>query len=326
MTLNFISCFAGIGGADLGFEAAGMRCVGQVEIDPHASAVLAHHWKDTPRHGDITTAISSGWADYVRRSAGGRIDVVVGGAPCQDLSVAGKRAGFDGERSVLVLDMVALAAHVDARWLVYENVPGLLTSRGGDDMAVLLQALASAGYSHIEWRVVDSQHFGVPQRRKRIFLVAGTSSPRGRAVLVEPEGMSWHPPALGATRADAPGRVEGGAGAGRGGVLADRGVTQALTQGLASGGPDAAHAQAGWLIPEVDGMYWDGGQVSDCLDVSMLVKGQMLPEKRRMPAVLVREDTPMSECACEVTCVNCGNDIGPHHLCSDCLELIKDEG
>jgi DNA (cytosine-5)-methyltransferase 1 len=291
MTLNFVSCFAGIGGADLGFEAAGMRCVGQVEIDPHASAVLAHHWKDTPRHDDITTAITSGWADDVRRTAG-HIDVVVGGAPCQDLSVAGKRAGFDGHRSVLVLDMVALAQHVGARWIVYENVPGLLTSNGGDDMAVLLQEVAAAGYPHIEWRMVDSQHFGVAQRRRRIFLVAGAASPRGREVLTEPEGMSWHPPQGSPAGTDAARTVEAGAGTGRRGVLAERGVVQALTQGLASGGPDAAHAQAGWLVPEVDGMYWDGGQISDCLDVSMLVKGQMLPEKRRMPAVLIREAAP----------------------------------
>jgi DNA (cytosine-5)-methyltransferase 1 len=213
--LNYLSCFTGIGGIDLGFDRAGMRCVGQIEIDQHARRVLDHHWPEVPKHDDITTAIDSGWADDIRRAAG-RIDVVVGGAPCQDLSIAGKRAGFDGERSVLVLDMVALAAHVGARWLVYENVPGLLTSRGGDDMAVLLHALASAGYSHIEWRVVDSQHFGVPQRRRRVLLVAGTRTPGGRAVLVEPEGGIGNPAPRRQEGGDAAGSPTGGTGAGGG--------------------------------------------------------------------------------------------------------------
>lgn len=289
--LNYLSTFTGVGGMDMGFDAAGMNCLGMVEIDKHARAVLRHHWKDVPLHDDIRTAISSGWADQFV----GRVDVLIGGAPCQDLSVAGKRAGYgDGDRSVLFFDQVDLAAHVEAQYLVYENVPGLLSSARGADFGAAINRMAEAGYSHIEWRLLDSQLFGVPQRRKRVFVVAVRDSAAlgAREILTEPEGLSWDPAPFRPTGTHTPGSVEDGAGAGRGGVLADSGVTQALTQGLASGGPDAAHAQAGWLIPEVDGMYWDGGQVSDCLDVSMLVKGQMLPEKRRMPAVLIREDAP----------------------------------
>jgi DNA (cytosine-5)-methyltransferase 1 len=255
LSLTFLSCFAGIGGADLGFEAAGMRCIGQIEIDPHARAVLTHRFPEVPKHDDITTAITSGWADNLVRLHG-RPDVVVGGAPCQDLSVAGKRAGLAGERSGLVLDMVALAKHLGARWIIYENVPGLLTSNGGDDLAYLIQALADAGYPHIEWRVVDSQHYGVPQRRRRVFLAAGAATPRGRAVLVEPEGMSWHPPQGRPAGPDPAGSVEDGAGTGRRRVFAGGVVGDDVAAPLASltGGPRTSDIESATFIAEVVGV------------------------------------------------------------------------
>jgi DNA (cytosine-5)-methyltransferase 1 len=195
---------------DLGFDLAGWQCVGQVEIDKHARAVLEKHWPEVPRHDDITTAIA--WATGL--GLRGRVDVVCGGAPCQDLSVAGRREGFDGSRSRLVLDMVALAEAVEARVIVYENVPGLLTSNQGRDLGVLIVALAEAGFHHVEWRVLDSQFFGVPQRRRRVFLVAGRDSAvfGGREVLVEPEGLRWNPPSFGEAREDAAAAVAGGFG------------------------------------------------------------------------------------------------------------------
>ncbi len=184
MSLTYLSCFSGIGGLDLGFDRAGMTCVGQVEIDKRARQVLAQHWPDVPKHDDITTAKE--WAS--ERGLVGRVDVVAGGAPCQDLSVAGKREGFEGSRSVLVLEMVALAAHVQADWIVYENVPGLLSSNQGRDLGVLILALADAGFPYVEWRVLDSRYFGVAQRRRRVFLIAGTADPRRSPVLLEREG------------------------------------------------------------------------------------------------------------------------------------------
>lgn len=184
MTLTYLSTFSGIGGLDLGFDRAGMTCVGQVEIDKHARAILDRHWPGVPKHDDITTAKE--WAS--ERGLVGRVDVVAGGAPCQDLSVAGRREGFEGSRSVLVLEMVALAAHVQADWIVYENVPGLLSSNQGRDLGVLILALADAGFPYVEWRVLDSRYFGVAQRRRRVFLVAGTADPRRSPVLLEREG------------------------------------------------------------------------------------------------------------------------------------------
>lgn len=201
MTLTYLSTFSGIGGLDLGLDRAGMTCVGQVEIDKHARSVLDRHWPDVPKHDDITTAKE--WASDI--GLVGRVDVVCGGAPCQDLSVAGKRQGFAGERSVLVLHMVALAAHVQADWIIYENVPGLLSSNQGRDLGVLILALADAGFPYVEWRTLDSRYFGVAQRRRRVFLVAGTSDPRRAPVLLEREGS---------TGDSAPGNAQGQAVAG----------------------------------------------------------------------------------------------------------------
>lgn len=186
MTLRFVSLFAGVGGFDLGLERAGMECVGQVEIDKQARSVLAQHWPDVPRHDDVRTAVE--WA----RGEGlvGRTDLVCGGFPCQDLSVAGKRAGLAGSRSGLFWDALAFAEAVEARWVLLENVPGLLSSNGGRDFLAVITALGDAGYRHIEWRLLDSQFHGVPQRRKRVFIVGHTGEWDGREILAEREGGS----------------------------------------------------------------------------------------------------------------------------------------
>lgn len=206
--MRYLSTFSGIGGMDLGFDRAGMTCVGQVEIDKKARAILDRHWPNVPKHDDIATAKE--WASDI--GIVGSVDLVCGGAPCQDLSVAGKREGFAGERSVLVLDMVALAAHVKADWIVYENVPGLLSSNQGRDLGVLILALADAGFPYVEWRVLDSRYFGVPQRRRRVFLVASTTDPRRSPVLLEPESCAGDSEAGHATGQDLAGTLGGGSG------------------------------------------------------------------------------------------------------------------
>jgi DNA (cytosine-5)-methyltransferase 1 len=237
--MRYLSTFSGVGGFDLGFDRAGMTCVDQVEIDKKARAVLDRHWPDVPKHDDITTAKE--WASDI--GLVGSVDLVCGGAPCQDLSIAGKRAGFGGERSVLVLDMVALAAHVEARWIVYENVPGLLSSNQGRDLGVLLTVLADSGFQYVEWRTLDSQHFGVPQRRRRVFLTAGVAAPRRAPLLLEREGSAGDHPAGGAAWAQSADSTDGG--------FAGRGVVAALTRnGLGGGGPDDNLAQAGHLISQ----------------------------------------------------------------------------
>lgn len=234
--MRYLSTFSGIGGMDLGLDRAGHTCVGQVEIDAKARGILARHWPEVPKHDDIRTAKE--WAD--ERGLVGRVDLVCGGAPCQDLSVAGRREGFDGDRSVLVLDMVALAAHVQAGWLLYENVPGLLSSNQGRDLGVLLTVLADYGFHHVEWRTVDAQHFGVPQRRRRVFLVAGARAPRRGPILLEREGREWRP----STGVQAGPDAAAGTGPGPGG----RSPVNALD--ASGGGPDDNAAQAGHLISQ----------------------------------------------------------------------------
>jgi DNA (cytosine-5)-methyltransferase 1 len=181
--MRFVSLFAGVGGFDIGFERAGWKCVGQVEIDKKARAILERHWPDVPKHDDVVTA--KDWANQI--GLVGNVDVVCGGFPCQDVSVAGKRAGLAGQRTGLFWDALTFSAHVKTEWFILENVPGLLSSNSGRDFGVILTALADTGYRHIEWRVLDSQFFGVPQRRRRVFLIAGTSSPSGRAIFSERE-------------------------------------------------------------------------------------------------------------------------------------------
>jgi len=261
--MRFVSLFAGIGGFDLGLERAGHECIGQVEIDKHAQGVLTRHWPDVPRHDDVRTAVD--WANRI--GLVGRTDLVCGGFPCQDVSRAGKRAGLAGERSGLFWDALAFSTHVEAGWFVLENVPGLLSSNDGEDFGVVISAMADAGYRHIEWRVLDSQFFGVPQRRRRVFIVGRSTTDGGRQVFVEREGLRWNPETF---------YPQGQGSAGSSG----RSV-----EGLRDG-PDATDGIATHTHTHTP-TYWDGTQTSDCLDVSMLVKGQMMPEKRRMPAVII---------------------------------------
>ena len=183
---TFVSLFAGVGGFDLGFERAGHTCLGQVEIDKHAQKILKKHWPDVPLHDDVTTAIK--WAKEMDLI--GRVDIVCGGFPCQDVSVAGKRAGAGaGTRSGLFWDAIQFAQEVKAQTIVLENVPGLLSSNNGRDFGTVLTALADAGYRHIEWRVLDSQFFGVPQRRRRVFIVGSAIDRSGKPIFVEYEGL-----------------------------------------------------------------------------------------------------------------------------------------
>jgi DNA (cytosine-5)-methyltransferase 1 len=184
--MNFVSLFAGVGGFDLGLEQAGHTCIGQVEIDPQCVKVLNHHWPDVPKWNDVTTAKE--WADEI--GLVGRTDLVCGGFPCQDVSVAGKRAGLAGKRSGLFFDALEFAVYVKAERLILENVPGLLSSNNGRDFGVVISEMANAGYRHIEWRVLDSQFFGVPQRRRRVFIVGSVADRSGSPIFIERESVS----------------------------------------------------------------------------------------------------------------------------------------
>lgn len=161
--------FAGVGGFSLGFEAEGYRTRWQAEIDPHCQQVLARHWPDAVRYGDVTEIDGASLEP---------VDVITFGSPCQDLSVAGKRAGLDGARSGLFFEAIRIVKEMrDAtvtfpRWAVWENVPGALRSNNGRDFAVAVAAIRDLGANALEWAVVDARFFGVPQRRRRLLCVA----------------------------------------------------------------------------------------------------------------------------------------------------------
>lgn len=184
--MNFGSLFAGVGGFDLGLERAGMAVKWQVEIDGFCQQVLAEHWPGVKRYEDVRE---------VGKHNLEPIDLLCGGFPCQGLSVAGKRRGLADERSGLFWDLVRIASELHPAWLVLENVPGLLSSQGGRDMGAVIGGLEDAGYS-IAWRILDSQWFGVAQRRRRVFFVCHSDAGRAAAVLFEPESGEGHSAAL----------------------------------------------------------------------------------------------------------------------------------
>ena len=155
------SLFAGIGGFDLGLERAGFEIAWQVEIDPYCQRVLAKHWPNVQRYGDIR-AIDWGTVP--------RVDMLCGGFPCQDLSFAGKRAGIDGERSGLWSEYVRAIRALRPRYILVENVPGLLTNAY---MGRVLGDLAESGYD-AEWDCLPASAFGAPHRRDRVWIVAYT--------------------------------------------------------------------------------------------------------------------------------------------------------
>ena len=211
--LTHASFFSGVGGLDLGFERAGIRTVSVSEIDPYARAVLASRIPEAVQLGDIValadrelSGVVQQPADPLQRrvgpvdnqggTAGGddwkTADIWSAGFPCQDLSVAGKRKGFsDGKRSVLAFTFLNLVERFRPRWIVLENVPGLFTSNDGRDFLALLNEVDQLGYG-VSWRTLDARFFGVPQRRRRVFLVASLGTDRAGEVLLECEGGCGH--------------------------------------------------------------------------------------------------------------------------------------
>jgi DNA (cytosine-5)-methyltransferase 1 len=172
------SLFAGIGGFDLGFDRAGMETAWQVENERNCQTILEKHWPAVERLEDVREC---------GRANLRAVDVISGGFPCQDLSVAGRREGLAGERSGLWHEFARIVEEMEARWVVVENVPGLLSSAGGDDFALVVGTLEQLGYC-VAWRVLDSQFFGVPQRRRRVFIVGSLGDGGAIEVLFEHEG------------------------------------------------------------------------------------------------------------------------------------------
>ena len=221
--MRYIDVCSGISAPTAAWKPLGWQALCFAEIEAAPRSVLAHHYPDVPLRGDFTE---------IRGDEYGPVDLLVGGTPCQSFSVAGLRGGLADERGNLALEYLRLADRARPRWLVWENVPGVLSSGGGRDFGTFLGGLAQLGYG-FAYAVLDAQHFGVPQRRRRVFVVGYLGDwRRAAAVLFERHSLQGHP----APRREA------------------RKVVAALTaDGVGTCGADDNQGQAGHLIPDIVG-------------------------------------------------------------------------
>ena len=208
--MKYLSLFSGIEAASAAWRPLGWECCAVAEVEPFPCAVLAHHYPDVPNLGDITKITLE------QITALGKIDLVVGGFPCQDVSVAGKRAGLKNDdgtatRSGLFFDAMRIVERANPRWTVIENVPGLFSSNGGADFAAVVGTMAGCEFDVpadgwrssgvavgplglVEWTVLDAQYHGLAQRRRRVFLVRDSGNWDDRPPLfLEPYRLQGHP-------------------------------------------------------------------------------------------------------------------------------------
>lgn len=203
MSESVIELFAGIAGFGLGFERSGFKSVVQVEISEPCRTLLATKFPHSELVHDVTALpamyrchskgypLNDKWTAMFERFRAA--SVFCGGFPCQDLSVAGQRAGLAGGRSGLWFVFRRIVALFRPPWVVIENVPGLLSSNGGRDMFIILSGLAQLGYRWA-YRILDAQYFGLAQRRERVFIVASLGNWRCAEVLFERESLCWDSP------------------------------------------------------------------------------------------------------------------------------------
>lgn len=178
-SVRYLSLFSGIEAASVAWGPLGWEPVCFAELDEFPSALLAERYPEVPNVGDVT---KMNWKKYR-----GKVDLVVGGSPCQSFSIAGKREGLQGE-SGLMFEYIRAVREIRPRWFLWENVPGALSSEGGEAFRQLLSEMDKLGYG-LAWRVLDAQFFGVAQRRRRLFLVGRLRACPPVEVLIEPESM-----------------------------------------------------------------------------------------------------------------------------------------
>lgn len=212
--MTYWSLFAGAGGFDIGLEKSGHRCLVQVECDRDANRVRRRHWPHVEHVRDVIgmSRLPKRFGDW--RTRWERPELIVGGFPCQDLSVAGKRTGLAGNRSGLWWQMLRIITGMRPDYVLWENVPGLLSSDGGRDFERVIHSLGERGYFGCT-RVLDARHFGVPQRRRRVFGLFARGhlgAERCREILAVGTGVSGHSPKGGEAGEDVAGTIGGGSG------------------------------------------------------------------------------------------------------------------
>ncbi|WP_045756663.1 DNA cytosine methyltransferase [Xanthomonas albilineans] len=281
--MRYLSLFSGLEAAHLALSPLGWECVGVAEIDAAACALLRHRLPHVPNLGNVTEITDAVIAQL------GAIDVVIGGSPCQDLSVAGKRAGLAGARSSLFHEQLrifhAARTFCSARWLWWENVPGAFSSNKGRDFAVVVGALAGCEFAVpadgwkdegvalgdnglVEWSVLDAQWFGVAQQRRRVFAVLDVGNWTNRPpVLLEPDRLRGDSAPRRQAGESVAGTIAGGARQ-RGGYSNDNvpliaGTLQA--NGRAAGSVTQQDAHAGMLVVQ---QAFGGGANCNATNVS----------------------------------------------------------
>ena len=278
--MKYLSVCSGVGTDHVAWAGLGFECVGFAEIEPFPSAILTHRFPSIPNFGDFTK-IELEMLD-------GKPDVLVGGTPCQSFSVAGQRAGLDDPRGNLTLEFARLARRLGVTWIVWENVPGVLSS---GDFGAIISTFQDCGYS-VCWRVLDAQHFGVPQRRRRVFIVGhlGSQWELPTQVLLEQGSVPGNPP-KGREKGQAVAGTLGGGSGSRGwssdldratfipveidGSRVNGAVSSKWSKG--SGGPagdEAYNLVTGeWVKP----MPFDLAQITSKLNYSQARPGDMVP-------------------------------------------------
>ena len=202
--MRYVSIFSGIEAASVAWGPLGWEPVAFSEIEAFPSAVLAARYPRVPNLGDITQI------DWSKHDDCHTADLLVGGSPCQSFSIAGSRTGLAGA-SGLMWEYVRAVRELMPAWLVWENVPGALSSSHGEDFGCLLRALDGLGYG-LAWRVLDAQYFGVAQRRRRVFLVGSLGNTRCCDVLFESDCLRWDHPTGREKRQALTGQAQGGVG------------------------------------------------------------------------------------------------------------------
>lgn len=239
--MRYLSVCSGIEAATVA-APEGWHAAAFAEVSPFPSAVLAHRFPTVPNLGDFTKIE----AHHV-----GTIDLLVGGTPCQSFSIAGKRAGLDDPRGNLTLEFLALAKRLQPRYIVWENVPGVLSIDGGRTFGAFLGILGQLGYG-FAYRILNSELFGVPQRRRRVFVVgcAGGAWQRAAAILFEPESLRRHPAESRRARQDAAGALGASSGGADDNDAADGRLVCGTLQasGKAAGSATQQDAESGCLV------------------------------------------------------------------------------
>lgn len=174
--MNVLDVCAGIGSFSAAAHKAGMNTVCQIEIDSYRQRVLQKHFPDARLLSDLT--------EVTHDDIPHPIDIICGGTPCTDLSIAGQRAGLAGKKSNLWFHYLRLIEQIKPQWVVWENVAGALSSNAGRDFLTILQGLAQCGY-RLAWRVVDAIYWGIPQRRRRVFVIGHLTTGSAAQVLFE---------------------------------------------------------------------------------------------------------------------------------------------